>query len=183
MGGIVRRVRNLLTLLLLALTTTQAQAQVVTRDIPYANPAHERQVLDVHAPPGARGRPVVFRIHGGGWQTGHKGLVALKPKAFNDAGFVFVSTNHRLWPSVEMSDIFGDIARSLHWVHDHVAEYGGDPYTVFVMGHSSGGQLAALVCTDDRYLKAEGLSLGMIKGCVPVDAMARRHQRQHRQAR
>jgi arylformamidase len=38
------------------------------------------------------------------------------------------------------------------------------------MGHSSGGQLAALICTDDRYAKAEGYSLTMIKGCVPVDA-------------
>ena len=37
------------------------------------------------------------------------------------------------------------------------------------MGHSAGAQLAALVCTDDRYLKAEGLSLSIIKGCVPVD--------------
>ena len=37
------------------------------------------------------------------------------------------------------------------------------------MGHSPGGQLAAIVCTDDRYLKAEGLALAMIKGCVPVD--------------
>ncbi len=37
------------------------------------------------------------------------------------------------------------------------------------MGHSAGAQLAALICTDDRYLKAEGLSLSIIKGCVPVD--------------
>jgi acetyl esterase/lipase len=37
------------------------------------------------------------------------------------------------------------------------------------MGHSAGAQLAALVCTDDRYLKAENLSLSNIKGCVPVD--------------
>src|SRR5262249_35549212 len=38
-----------------------------------------------------------------------------------------------------------------------------------VMGHSAGAQLAALICTDDRYLKAEKLSLDMVKGCVPVD--------------
>jgi acetyl esterase/lipase len=54
-------------------------------------------------------------------------------------------------------------------VHDHVAEHGGDPSRLFIMGHSAGAQLAALVCTDDRYLKAEGLSLAIIKGCVPVD--------------
>lgn len=147
-----------------------SRAQQVTRDIPYATPALERQVLDVHAPPGAKQAPVVFWIHGGGWQTGHKGLVARKPQAFNDAGLVFVPINHRLLPGVGMGDIVRDVAKAMRWVHDHVAEYGGDPGRVLVMGHSSGGQLAALICTDDRYLKAEGLSLAMIKGCVPVDA-------------
>ncbi|HEY2910675.1 MAG TPA: alpha/beta hydrolase, partial [Gemmataceae bacterium] len=34
---------------------------------------------------------------------------------------------------------------------------------------SAGAQLAAILCTDDRYLKAEGLSLSLVKGCVPVD--------------
>jgi len=62
-----------------------------------------------------------------------------------------------------------DIARSIHWVHEHIAEHGGDPNRLFIMGHSAGAQLAALVCTDDRYLKAEGLSLAITKGCVPVD--------------
>src|SRR6187549_1891900 len=80
---------------------SEAQAQRVTRDIPYAT-AHQRQVLDVHAPAGAKNLPVVFWIHGGGWQTGDKGMVALKPKAFMDAGFVFVSINHRLLPTVDM---------------------------------------------------------------------------------
>ena len=65
--------------------------------------------------------------------------------------------------------IVRDVAKSIRWVHDHIAEYGGDPKRLLVMGHSAGAQLAALVCTDDRYLKAEGLSLAIIKGCVPVD--------------
>jgi acetyl esterase/lipase len=68
-----------------------------------------------------------------------------------------------------MATIVRDIARSIRWVHDHIAEYGGDPERLFIMGHSAGAQLAALVCTDDHYLKAEGLSLAIIKGCVPVD--------------
>ena len=80
---------------------SEAYAQRVTSDIPYAK-AHERQVLDVYAPTSAKNLPVVFWIHGGGWQTGDKSMVALKPNAFNDAGFVFVSINHRLLPTVEM---------------------------------------------------------------------------------
>ncbi len=148
---------------------SEAQAQEVKRNIPYAEPAHERQVLDVYAPHNAKNLPVVFWIHGGGWQTGDKTSVQGKPQAFTDKGFVFVSTNYRLLPSVDMATIVRDVAKSIRWVHDHIAEYGGDPNRLFVMGHSAGAQLAALICTDDRYLKAEGLSLAIIKGCVPVD--------------
>ena len=155
---------------LLALAcASEAHAQRVTRDIPYAT-AHERQILDVYAPGTAKNLPVVFWIHGGGWQTGDKTLVAIKPKAFMEAGFVFVSIQHRLLPTVEMGDITRDVAKALGWVHKNIATYGGDPTRLLVMGHSSGGQLAALMCTDDRYAKAEGLSLAAIKGCVPVDA-------------
>jgi acetyl esterase/lipase len=144
-------------------------AQLVKRNIPYADPAHERQVLDVYAPRGANNLPVVFWIHGGGWQAGDKAEVHVKPRAFMGKGFVFVSTNYRLLPSVDMATIVRDVAKSVRWVHDHIAEHGGDPTRLLVMGHSAGAQLAALVCTDDRYLKAEGLSLAVIKGCVPVD--------------
>lgn len=162
---------NVLSRLLLAVVClSQARAEeVVKRNIPYADPAHERHVLDIYAPEKAKNLPVVFWIHGGGWQAGDKSSVQLKPKVFVEKGFVFVSTNYRLLPSVEMATIFKDIAKSIHWVHDHIAEYGGDPKRLLVMGHSAGAQLAALVCIDDRYLKAEGLSLNIIKGCVPVD--------------
>jgi arylformamidase len=144
-------------------------ARQVTRDIPYAT-AHERQVLDVYAPAGAKNLPVVFWIHGGGWQTGDKGMVALKPKAFMDAGFVFVSINHRLLPAAGMGTITRDVGSALGWVHKNIAKHGGDPARLLVMGHSSGGQLAALMCTDDRSVKTEGVPLTAIKGCVPVDA-------------
>jgi acetyl esterase/lipase len=141
----------------------------IARDIKYAEPAHERNVLDIYAPADAKKLPVVFWIHGGGWQAGDKTSVQLKPQTFVDRGFVFVSTNYQLLPHVEMGTIIRDVTKSLHWTHDHIAEYGGDPTRVLVMGHSAGAQLAALVCTDDRYLKTEGLSLEFIKGCVPVD--------------
>jgi arylformamidase len=139
------------------------------RDIPYAELADPLQTLDVYSPPEAKNLPVIVWIHGGGWQTGDKSEVQQKPQAFAEKGFVFVSVNYRLLPKVAMGDIVRDVAKSIRWVHDHVAEHGGDPKRLFVMGHSAGAQLAALICTDDRYLKAEGLSLAIVKGCVPVD--------------
>jgi acetyl esterase/lipase len=156
-------------LLVAVMIIALARAQDIKRDIPYADPAQDRRVLDVYSPQNAKNLPVVFWIHGGGWQTGDKTDVQIKPQFFMDKGFVFVSTNYRLLPDVDMATIVRDVAGSIHWVHDHIAEHGGDPNRLFIMGHSAGAQLAALVCTDDRYLKAEGLSLAITKGCVPVD--------------
>ena len=161
--------KHLASFCLVAALLSQAGAQDVKKNIPYAEPAHERHMLDVYTPAGAKNLPVVFWIHGGGWQAGDKSDVLHKPQMFMDRGFVFVSTNYRLLPHVEMQTIFQDVAKSLKWVHDHIAEYGGDPKRILVGGHSAGAQLAALICIDDRYLKAEGLSLGIIKGCIPVD--------------
>jgi arylformamidase len=148
---------------------SETQAQDVKRNVRYADSTHERHVLDIYSPRGAKNLPVVFWIHGGGWQTGDKASVQIKPQFFMDKKMVFVSTNYRLLPDVDMGTIVRDIAKSVRWVHDHIAEHGGDPQRLLVMGHSAGAQLAALVSIDDRYLKAEGLSLAIIKGCVPVD--------------
>jgi acetyl esterase/lipase len=156
-------------LVAIAVLPAATYGQETQRDIPYVSGGHERQVLDVYRPQDSKNLPVVFWIHGGGWQTGDKSSVQHKPEWFTGQGFVFVSTNYRLLPEVEMGTIIRDVAKSLRWVHEHAGEHGGDPRRIFVMGHSAGAQLAAIVCTDDRYLKAEGLSLDIVKGCVPVD--------------
>ena len=157
----------------LQLAAAMAAEPKVYRDLPYAEPKNERQMLDVYVPAAAAvegaKRPIVFWIHGGGWQRGDKTEIQTKPQAFVDRGFVFVSTNYRFVPNVTIHDMAGDIARSIRWVHDHAKEYGGDGESLLVMGHSAGAQLAALVSTDERYLKGEGLSLAIVRGCVPVD--------------
>jgi len=144
-------------------------AQTMKSDLAYVPNGHARHVLDVYAPEGAKNLPVVFWIHGGGWQSGDKTSVKTKPAWFNERGFVFVSINHRLLPEVSMEALTGDVAKAFGWVRKNVAEYGGDPDRILVGGHSSGAQLAALICTDDRYLRAEGASFDCLIGCLPVD--------------
>ncbi len=158
-------------LLILLLLAPAAAAMHVERDVPYAEPAKERQVLDIYAPDDAKQKslPVVFWIHGGGWQAGYKSDVGVKPQFFVDQGFVFVSTNYRLYPNVEMGELIRDVARSLGWVHRNIAQHGGDPQRILVGGHSAGAQLAALISIDDRYLKAEGVPFSALRGCIPVD--------------
>jgi arylformamidase len=158
-------------LVILLLSLSVVQAQKLTSDIPYVDSGHERQVLDIYTPEKEAGKnlPVMFWIHGGGWQAGDKSDVALKPKVLTERGFVFVSTNYRLYPHVNMDELVGDVAKSLAWVHKNIAKYGGDPSRIFVGGHSAGAQLAALLCTDDRLVKAQGVPFSILKGCVPVD--------------
>ena len=141
----------------------------VHRGLPYAEPGSELQTLDVYAPAEGKNLPVVVWIHGGGWHRGDKSEMDKKPQAMVDKGFVFVSVNYRLFPAVTIKQIAGDVAKAIRWTRDHIREYGGDPSAIVVMGHSAGAQLAALVCIDDRYLKAEGIPLSAIKACVPVD--------------
>ncbi len=171
--------------LALLLWPVAAWSETVTahRDIPYAMPKRVRQTLDVYTGSAqkdpASARPVVIWIHGGGWQQGDKSTLAgvkgrpeqhpLKPKLFVDAGYVFVAMNYRFIPEVSIQDMAGDVAKAIGWVYHNAREYGGNPDALFVLGHSAGAQLAALVCTDARYLGAEQLSLGNIRGCVPLD--------------
>lgn len=155
-------------LVVLGLFTT-LHAQTIKKNIPYAGVDDVKRSLDVYAPAGAKDLPVAFWIHGGGWHGGDKEQVALKPQAFMDRGFVFVSVNYRLMPAVDMSTLVRDVAQSFHWMQEHIAEFGGDPKRVFVGGHSAGAQLAALLCTDERYLKEQGASFDVLKGCMPVD--------------
>lgn len=157
------------TFLLTVITLASAYSQKVEKDIPYLPDGHPRHALDIYAPADAKNLPVVFWIHGGGWEKGDKTSVQEKPKAFVEKRFVFVSTGYRLLPEVNMETLISDVAKSLAWVHNHIASHGGDPQRIYVMGHSAGAQLAALICTDERYLKTEGMSFEALQGCVPVD--------------
>jgi arylformamidase len=157
----------------LFLTAPLSAAELkVHRDLPYAKSPDKLQSLDVYAPVDAKDLPVVVWIHGGGWRQGDKAGMQRKPQAFADKGYVFVSINYRFVPQVTVKEMTGDVAKAIRWVHEHAKEYGGDGDSLFVAGHSAGAHLAALVCTDESYLKAEGLTLANVKGCVPVDTAA-----------
>lgn len=160
-----------LPLVIIVSLSVDLRGQKLTADIPYLEKGHGRHVLDIYTPEAKsiEALPVMFWIHGGGWQAGDKSDVDLKPKVLTERGFVFVSTNYRLLPEVDMGTLIRDVAKSLGWVHRNIADYGGDPNRIFVGGHSAGAQLAALLCIDERYLEEEGVTFASLKGCIPVD--------------
>ena len=64
-----------------------------------------------------------------------------------------------------------DVAQSVAWVQKHIAEYEGDANSIFVMGHSAGGHLATLLCTNEYYLQAAGGQLDRIRGCISLSGV------------
>jgi acetyl esterase/lipase len=117
--------------------------------------------------------PVVVMIHGGGFRGGDKGNVSQgrqKASFFTGHGFVYVSVNYRLSPGVQHPAHVEDVARALAWVIDNIASYGGDPKRIFLMGHSAGAHLAALVTADEAYLNKLGKSPSMLSGIILLDS-------------
>lgn len=116
-----------------AMTPTASSAEVKrTLDIRYANTPDveaKSQSLDVSAPKDAKAAPVIIFIHGGGWRNGDKSnpAVGSQPAAhFCAEGFVFVSMNHRLTPAGKHPANIQDVAKAVAWVHNHIAEHGGE---------------------------------------------------------
>lgn len=125
--------------------------------------------LDIYSPDNASGAPVMAYVHGGGWVRGDKKATGSKAPFFTSRGFVFSSLNYRLLPKVAALEQPRDVAGALAWLHDNVAGYGGDPNRIYLMGHSAGAHLVALVATDDRRLKEAGKGLSIIKGLIELD--------------
>jgi acetyl esterase/lipase len=151
----------------------------VHRDIAYGTESSLLS-LDVYSPTPAPGAPapVVIWVHGGGWSIGDKAYqMRYKPELFTGAGYCLVSINYRLSPRPVSDDPNRikypvheqDVASAVAWVHEHIAEYGGDPSRIALMGHSAGAHLVSIVSTDESFLGAKGLTLGAIKGTISLD--------------
>jgi acetyl esterase/lipase len=138
----------------------------VLRDVAYGD--HEKQRLDIHGAGGA-GKPVMVYVHGGGWQVGDKSRVHHKADFLTGEGYLFVSVNYRLTPEVQHPGHAVDVAAAVAWAFDNAEEYGGDPGRVFLMGHSAGAHLVALVAAAPSYLEAHGRSPGDLSGVVLLD--------------
>jgi acetyl esterase/lipase len=112
---------------------------------------------------------VLLFIHGGGWQRGSKRAVGQKPLRFVAEGFVVVASNYRFRPQVEVPEMARDVAAAVAWIKGKIDEYGGNPSRIFLMGHSAGAHLTALVGTNGAYLESVGLSLADLGGVIPLD--------------
>ena len=137
------------------------------REITYGG--HPKQTLDLYARPGLRSAPMLMFVHGGGWNIGDKRGVNALPGYAERHGLLFASTNYRLTPEATARECAEDVAAAAAWMLDHGAEHGGDPRRLFIMGHSAGAHLVALVGVDPTYLGEHGRKPADLAGVIPVD--------------
>ena len=122
--------------------------------------------LDVYAPHAARDAPVIVFFHGGSWETGKRSWYRYVGDALANSGVVTVIPDYRKFPAVRFPAFMHDAAHAVGWTREHAREYGGDPARVFVMGHSAGGHIAALLAADPRYLAEVGLRPRELAGMI-----------------
>ncbi len=141
-----------------------AQGTAVSRSIPYAGGA--RNILDVYQPADARRAPVIVFLYGGSWQGGSRSTYAFLANALARRGYVTVVPDYRVYPAVRFPGFLEDSAKAVRWARDNAAKFGGDPDTIYLMGHSAGAYNAAMLALDGRWLKAVGMSPKRIAGFI-----------------
>jgi acetyl esterase/lipase len=152
---------------------------VETRDIVYraasTNPKHR---LDVFAPVSANGAPVVHFVHGGYWVGGDKDyyswlteLYGSVGRALAARGIVTVVQSYRLAPEVPFDDLLDDVMAGLRWTEQHASDYGGDASRIFMMGHSAGGHLVALIGSDESVHTRRQMDPSAVRGYIPISAV------------
>jgi acetyl esterase/lipase len=129
-----------------------------------------RQGVDIYTPgqPSTEPRAVVVFFYGGAWQGGARGEYRFAGEALAAQGFVAVVPDYRVYPEVRFPRFLEDGATAVRWVHEHIREFGGDPQRIFLMGHSAGAYIAAMLAFDPRYLRAEGRSQLDVRGVIGV---------------
>jgi arylformamidase len=134
-------------------------------DCRYGENIYQRVALFVPKRPNGT---VLMYMHGGGWTSGFKEVLAFMAPGLTAAGITFASAGYRLAPQNVFPAGFDDAADALAWVHAHVAEYGGNPSRIFVGGHSAGGHYASLLAVRRDWQASRGVPVDVIKGCTPV---------------
>jgi acetyl esterase/lipase len=139
----------------------------LTADLAYGG--LPRQKLDVYRPKKPlEGGPVVIFFYGGHWQYGSKSDYFFVAQALASRGFVAVLPDYRLYPEAAFPAFVQDGASAVRWVHENIGRFGGDPGKIYLMGHSAGAYIAAMLTLDGHYLKDVGLDQNAIRGTAAL---------------
>jgi acetyl esterase/lipase len=117
----------------------------------------DRHTLDLYVPDTKTAAPVIVFIYGGGWKDGDKAAYRFVAASLAARGFLTIVPDYRLFPAVRFPAFLQDAAAAVAWTKANVARYGGDPTRIFLMGHSAGAHIVAMLTLDRQWLQADGL--------------------------
>ncbi len=151
-----------------ALTPTSGLTK--TANVAYLPGSNSRQVLDVYQPASGsettQSRPVVIFFYGGAWQEGSRDDYLFVADALTQRGYVVVIPDYRVFPEVMYPDFVGDGAAAVAWTANNIHRFGGDRSRLFLMGHSAGAHIAAMLALDRSYLVSQNVPAKSIKGLI-----------------
>jgi acetyl esterase len=129
------------------LLSLQAAASAADlKDIPFAEVAGERLLLDAHIPDGPGPFPTAILVHGGGWVAGDKQqYITYIFRPLSDSGFAWFSINYRLAPKFKFPNDAEDVEEAIRFVKRNAAKYKVDPQRIALIGESAGGHLVSYV--------------------------------------
>lgn len=116
------------------------------RDVPYGE--SRRQSLDHYLLADHRSRPTVFFLYGGGWRSGRKEDYRFVADTLLLSGYNVIIPDYRLYPLVRFNEIRQDAANAFA----HACEITPTDQPLYIMGHSAGAQLGALLSLDESIL-------------------------------
>lgn len=129
---------------------TPEGAYALDRDRAYGD--HPRQRLDLYRPESGDTGTVVVFFYGGSWRWGDKADYRFVAESLTRQGITVVIPDYRVYPEVTFPGFVEDGAQAMRWVQENLASRDN---RVFVMGHSAGAHIAALVALDPRYRPAD----------------------------
>jgi len=105
-------------------------------------------------------------FYGGSWREGAKGDYKFVAVSLARQGVLAVVPDYRVYPAVQYPGFVQDGAAAVAWTFAHIASYGGDPARLFVMGHSAGAYIAAMLALDPAFLAADGVNRDALSGAI-----------------
>jgi acetyl esterase/lipase len=126
----------------------------------------ERLSLDIYKPRGVLNAPIVVFFYGGSWMSGKRQWYRWVGQALAQQGWVVVIPDYRKWPKVRLDGFMQDAAHAVAWTYAHAGQYGGDPHELFLMGHSAGAHIGALLATDAHWLAGVNMQPRQLAGFV-----------------